>query len=29
MFNKKGYVSFCGHGEGLKLRNIRILDLDK
>jgi len=27
MFNKKGYVSFCGHGEGLKLRNVRILDL--
>ncbi|MGN0202317.1 MAG: family 16 glycoside hydrolase [Candidatus Cryptobacteroides sp.] len=29
MFNKKGYVSFCGHGEGLKIRNVRILDLDK
>lgn len=27
MFNKKGYVSFCGHGEGLELRNVRILDL--
>lgn len=27
MFNKKGYVSFCGHGAGLKLRNVRILDL--
>lgn len=27
MFNEKGYVSFCGHGEGLKLRNVRILDL--
>ena len=27
MFNKKGYVSFCGHGEGLKIRNVRILDL--
>ena len=29
MFNKKGYISFCGHGEGLKIRNVRILDLDK
>ena len=27
MFNEKGYISFCGHGEGLKLRNVRILDL--
>ncbi len=27
MFNKKGYISFCGHGEGLKIRNVRILDL--
>ncbi len=27
LFNEKGYVSFCGHGEGLKLRNVRILDL--
>ncbi|MCQ2118401.1 MAG: DUF1080 domain-containing protein [Bacteroidales bacterium] len=29
MFNKKGYISFCGHGEGLKIRNVRVLDLDK
>lgn len=29
MFNKTGYISFCGHGEGLKIRNVRILDLDK
>jgi hypothetical protein len=29
MFNKDGYISFCGHGAGLKLRNIRILDLSK
>ena len=29
MFNKQGYISFCGHGEGLKIRNVRILDLDK
>lgn len=27
MFNKTGYISFCGHGEGLKLRNVRVLDL--
>ena len=27
LFNYKGYISFCGHGEGLKLRNIRIKDL--
>ena len=27
MFNRKGYISFCGHGAGLKIRNVRILDL--
>lgn len=27
LFNKQGYISFCGHGEGLKIRNVRILDL--
>ena len=27
LFNKEGLISFCGHGEGLKLRNIRVLDL--
>ena len=27
MFNKKGYISFCGHGPGLKLRNIRVKEL--
>lgn len=27
MFNKTGFISFCGHGEGLKIRNVRILDL--
>lgn len=27
MFNKKGYISFCGHGLGVKFRNIRVLDL--
>ena len=29
LFNREGLISFCGHGEGLKLRNIRILDLSK
>lgn len=29
MFNKKGHISFCGHGAGIMLRNIRILNLDK
>ena len=27
MFNERGVVSFCGHGEGLKIRNVRILEL--
>ena len=27
MFNKKGHVGFLGHGEGLRYRNVRILDL--
>lgn len=27
MFNRKGFISFCGHGTGLKIRNVRILDL--
>ena len=27
LFNKTGYISFCGHGEGLKIRNVRVLDL--
>ena len=29
LFNKDGLICFCGHGEGLKLRNIRVLDLSK
>lgn len=29
LFNKDGYISFCGHGEGVKFRHIRILDLSK
>lgn len=27
LFNEKGYISFCGHGEGLRFRNIRIKEL--
>ena len=27
LFNKEGFISFCGHGEGLKIRNVRVLDL--
>ena len=29
MFNKKGYISFCGNGPGIRFRNIRVLDLSK
>lgn len=29
LFNKDGFISFCGHGEGLKIRNVRVLDLSK
>jgi len=29
LFNKSGHVGFLGHGEGLKLRNVRIKDLSK
>lgn len=29
LFNPDGLICFCGHGEGLKLRNIRVLDLSK
>ena len=29
LFNKEGNISFCGHGEGVRFRNIRILDLSK
>lgn len=29
LYNKEGYISFCGHGPGLKFRNIRVLDLSK
>ncbi len=27
LFNKKGFISFCGHGEGLLIRNVRIKEL--
>lgn len=29
MFNKAGHIGFLGHGAGLKLRAVRILDLSK
>ena len=29
LFNKSGHIGFLGHGQGLKLRNIRIKDLSK
>lgn len=29
LFNKDGYISFCGHGAGVKFRNVRILELSK
>ena len=29
LFNTKGHISFCGHGAGIKFRNIRILEIGK
>lgn len=29
LFNKDGYICFCGHGEGVRFRNIRVKDLSK
>lgn len=29
MFNPKGHISFCGHGQGLQFKNVRVLDLSK
>lgn len=29
LFNKEGYISFCGHGPGVMFRNVRVLDLSK
>ena len=27
LFNEKGHISFCGHGVGMRYRNVRVLDL--
>ena len=27
LFNKSGHIALCGHGEGLKYRNIRVKEL--
>ncbi len=27
LFNKKGHIGFLGHGQGIKLRNVRIKEL--
>lgn len=27
LFNKKGYIALCGHGAGIRFRNVRVLDL--
>ena len=27
LFNKKGHIGLCGHGEGIKYRNIRVKEL--
>ena len=29
MFNKQGHIGFLGHGDGMKYRNVRILDMSK
>ncbi len=29
LFNKEGYISFCGHGAGVMFRNVRVLDLSQ
>ena len=29
LFNKSGLISFCGHGPGVRFRNVRIKDLSK
>lgn len=29
MFNERGHIGFLGHGEGVKFKNIRVLDLEK
>lgn len=29
LFNPDGFISFCGHGEGVRFRAMRVLDLNK
>lgn len=29
LFNKKGHIGLCGHGAGIRFRNMRVLDLSK
>jgi len=29
LFNKSGHIAFCGHGPGVRFRNIRVKDLSK
>lgn len=29
LFNKRGHIGFLGHGDGIRIRNVRILDLDR
>ncbi|MCM1532951.1 MAG: DUF1080 domain-containing protein, partial [Ruminococcus flavefaciens] len=29
LFNKRGHIGFLGHGDGIRFRNVRVLDLDK
>lgn len=29
LFNKRGHIGFLGHGDGIRFRNVRILDLDR
>lgn len=29
LFNKQGHIGFLGHGDGIRFRNVRILDLDR
>lgn len=29
LFNKTGHIGFLGHGDGIRFRNVRILDLDR
>ncbi len=29
LFNKQGHIGFLGHGDGIRFRNVRVLDLSK